>query len=106
MVRSNRSPYIEDDIAQDFSALAEFMCQCDLAQRQASSHRMDQPVASRDVSEVPIPDEVQRSIHSIDQQFRSVLDVLAHQSGGLLQLWGNKLSEQLIRPNPIPYILA
>jgi len=40
-MRIIRSPYIEDDIAQYFSALAEFMCQGDVAQRQASSNRVD-----------------------------------------------------------------
>jgi hypothetical protein len=37
----HRSPYIEDDIAQYFSALAEFMCQGDVAQWQALSNRVN-----------------------------------------------------------------
>jgi hypothetical protein len=39
------SPNVDHDIAYYFSALAEFMCQSDVAQPQASSHRVDQPVA-------------------------------------------------------------
>jgi hypothetical protein len=35
------SPYIEDDIAQYLATLAELMCQSDVAQRQAPSHRVD-----------------------------------------------------------------
>jgi len=35
------SPNTEDDIAYYFSALAEFMCQGDVAQRQASANRVD-----------------------------------------------------------------
>ena len=38
------SPNTEDDIAYYFSALAEFMCQGDVVQWQASSHCMHQPV--------------------------------------------------------------
>ena len=37
----HRSAYIEDDIAQYFSVLAEFMCHGDVAQRQASSNRVN-----------------------------------------------------------------
>ena len=45
MVLSDRSPDIEHNIAYYFSALAEFMCQGHVAQRQAPSHRVDQPIA-------------------------------------------------------------
>jgi hypothetical protein len=48
----HQSPYIEDDIAQYFSALAEFMCQGGVTQRQASSHRVDQPVALEERTEL------------------------------------------------------
>jgi hypothetical protein len=43
-----RSPNIKDDIAQHFAALAKFMCQCDVAQWQASSHCVDQTVALKE----------------------------------------------------------
>jgi hypothetical protein len=46
------SPNTEDDIAYYFSALAEFMCQGDVVQWQASSHRVDQAVALEERAEL------------------------------------------------------
>ena len=46
------SPNIQDDIAYYFTALAEFMCQGDVVQWQASSHRVDQPVALEERAEL------------------------------------------------------
>ena len=46
------SPNTEDDIAYHFSALAEFMCQGDVVQWQASSHRVDQAVALEERAEL------------------------------------------------------
>jgi hypothetical protein len=46
------SPNTEDDIAYYFSALAEFMCQGDVVQWQASSHRVDQALALEERAEL------------------------------------------------------
>ncbi len=64
----NRSLYIKHNIAQYFSAFAEFMCQGDIAQRQASCHRVDEAVTSEERAELGKAGIAIGSMEVVDQK--------------------------------------